>query len=330
MARTVDVAEYTKGVLDGNRGVLAKAITLVESTRAEHRAKAQELLVELLPKSGDAIRVGITGVPGVGKSTFIDALGTMLTEQGHRVAVLAVDPSSTRTGGSILGDKTRMQRLSVNERAFIRPSPTSGTLGGVAQATRETIVLVEAAGFDVVLVETVGVGQSEVAVANMTDCSLFLTLARTGDQLQGIKKGILELADVIAVNKADGEHELDARKAARELAGALKLLRPPDALWHPPVLTCSGLTGTGLDELWSRVLEHRRTLTDAGELAERRRRQQVEWTWMMVRDELWRQVRESAAVRSLTPSLEEKVRLGELTATLAAEQILEAFQSDSR
>ncbi|SDJ77192.1 LAO/AO transport system kinase [Lentzea albidocapillata subsp. violacea] len=330
MARAVDVAEYTRGVLDGDRGVLAKAITLVESTRAEHRAKAQELLVELLPKSGDAIRVGITGVPGVGKSTFIDALGTMLTEQGHRVAVLAVDPSSTRTGGSILGDKTRMQRLSVNQAAFIRPSPTSGTLGGVAQATRETIVLVEAAGFDVVLVETVGVGQSEVAVANMTDCSLFLTLARTGDQLQGIKKGILELADVVAVNKADGEHELEARKAARELAGALKLLRPPDALWHPPVLTCSGLTGTGLDELWSRVLEHRRALTDAGELDERRRRQQVDWTWMMVRDELWRQVRESTAVRSLAPSLEEKVRLGELTATLAAEQIFKAFQSDTR
>ncbi|GGM84481.1 ATPase/protein kinase [Lentzea pudingi] len=330
MARTIDVAEYAKGVLGGDRGVLARAITLVESTRAEHRAKAQELLVELLPKSGAAIRVGITGVPGVGKSTFIDALGTTLTEQGHRVAVLAVDPSSTRTGGSILGDKTRMQRLSVNQNAFIRPSPTSGTLGGVAQATRETIVLVEAAGFDVVLVETVGVGQSEVAVANMTDCSLFLTLARTGDQLQGIKKGILELADVIAVNKADGEHEMDARKAARELAGALKLLRPPDALWHPPVLTCSGLTGTGLDELWSRVLEHRRTLTDAGELDDRRRRQQIDWTWMMVHDELWRQVRESGAVRSLAPSLEEKVRLGELTATLAAEQILQAFQSDSR
>ncbi|MDX8142804.1 methylmalonyl Co-A mutase-associated GTPase MeaB [Lentzea sp. BCCO 10_0061] len=330
MARVIDVAEYTKGVLDGNRGVLARAITLVESTRADHRAKAQELLIELLPKSGDAIRVGITGVPGVGKSTFIDALGTTLTEQGHRVAVLAVDPSSTRTGGSILGDKTRMQRLSVNQDAFIRPSPTSGTLGGVAQATRETIVLVEAAGFDVVLVETVGVGQSEVAVANMTDCSLFLTLARTGDQLQGIKKGILELADVIAVNKADGDHELDARKAARELAGALKLLRPPDALWHPPVLTCSGLTGAGLDELWSRVLKHRRTLKEAGELDERRRRQQVEWTWMMVHDELWRQVRESTAVRTLAPSLEEKVRLGELTATLAAEQILKAFQSDSR
>ncbi|SEQ73360.1 methylmalonyl Co-A mutase-associated GTPase MeaB [Lentzea albida] len=330
MARTIDVAEYAKGVLGGDRGVLARAITLVESTRADHRAKAQELLVELLPKSGGATRVGITGVPGVGKSTFIDALGTMLTERGHRVAVLAVDPSSTRTGGSILGDKTRMQRLSVDRNAFIRPSPTSGTLGGVAKATRETIVLVEAAGYDVVLVETVGVGQSEVAVANMTDCSLFLTLARTGDQLQGIKKGILELADVIAVNKADGEHEMDARKAARELAGALKLLRPPDAVWHPPVLTCSGLTGTGLDDLWSRVLEHRDTLENAGELDERRRRQQIDWTWMMVHDELWRQVRESAAVRSLAPSLEEKVRLGELTATLAAEQILQAFQSDSR
>ncbi|MFD4642609.1 methylmalonyl Co-A mutase-associated GTPase MeaB [Lentzea sp. NPDC058436] len=330
MPRTIDVAEYAKGVLDGNRGVLARAITLVESTRADHRAKAQELLVELLPKSGGATRVGITGVPGVGKSTFIDALGTMLTGRGHRVAVLAVDPSSTRTGGSILGDKTRMQRLSVDRDAFIRPSPTSGTLGGVAKATRETIVLVEAAGYDVVLVETVGVGQSEVAVANMTDCSLFLTLARTGDQLQGIKKGILELADVVAVNKADGEHELDARKAARELAGALKLLRPPDAVWHPPVLTCSGLTGTGLDDLWSRVLEHRDTLENAGELDERRRRQQIDWTWMMVHDELWRQVRESAAVRSLAPSLEEKVRLGELTATLAAEQILQAFQSDSR
>jgi LAO/AO transport system kinase len=330
MARVIDVAELAEGVLDGQRGVLARAITLVESKRADHRAKAQELLIELLPKSGNAIRVGITGVPGVGKSTFIDALGTMLTEKGHRVAVLAVDPSSTRTGGSILGDKTRMQRLSVNREAFIRPSPTSGTLGGVAQATRETIVLVEAAGYDVVLVETVGVGQSEVAVANMTDCSLFLTLARTGDQLQGIKKGILELADVIAVNKADGEHELEARKAARELAGALKLLRPPDALWHPPVLTCSGLTGNGLEELWSRVLEHRATLRDAGELDERRRRQQIEWTWMMVHDELWRQVRESTAVRALAPSLEEMVRSGELTATLAAEQILKAFQSDSR
>ena len=325
MAKVTDVGEYAKGVLAGNRGMLARAITLVESTRADHRASAQELLVELLPKSGNAIRVGITGVPGVGKSTFIDALGTMLTGKGHRVAVLAVDPSSTRSGGSILGDKTRMARLATDPDAFIRPSPTSGTLGGVAQATRETIVLVEAAGYDVVLVETVGVGQSEVAVANMTDCSLFLTLARTGDQLQGIKKGVLELADVIAVNKADGPFEQDARKAARELAGALRLLRHPDDLWHPPVLTCSGLSGAGLEPLWNKVLEHRSTLTDAGELEEKRRRQQVEWTWQMVRDQLWTSVRTNVAVRELVPELERQVRAGELTATLAAERILAAF-----
>ncbi|GLZ30277.1 ATPase/protein kinase [Lentzea sp. NBRC 105346] len=325
MAKGIDVGEYAKGVLAGNRGMLARAITLVESTRADHRASAQELLVELLPKSGNAIRVGITGVPGVGKSTFIDALGMMLTEQGHRVAVLAVDPSSTRSGGSILGDKTRMARLATDPNAFIRPSPTSGTLGGVAQATRETIVLVEAAGYDVVLVETVGVGQSEVAVANMTDCSLFLTLARTGDQLQGIKKGVLELADVIAVNKADGPFEQDARKAARELAGALRLLRHPDDLWHPPVLTCSGLSGAGLEPLWNKVLEHRSTLADAGELEEKRRRQQVEWTWQMVRDQLWTSVRTNPAVRAQVPELERQVRAGELTATLAAERILAAF-----
>ncbi|MEU5691123.1 methylmalonyl Co-A mutase-associated GTPase MeaB [Actinosynnema sp. NPDC020468] len=327
MARPVDVGEYAKGVLAGNRGILARAITLVESTRADHRAAAQELLVELLPHAGAAHRIGVTGVPGVGKSTFIDAFGTMLTAAGHRVAVLAVDPSSTRTGGSILGDKTRMARLAVDDAAFIRPSPTSGTLGGVTRATRESIVLVEAAGYDVVLVETVGVGQSEVAVANMTDCSLFLTLARTGDQLQGIKKGVLELADVIAVNKADGPHELDARKAARELSGALRLLRPADALWHPPVLTCSALEGTGLDEVWARVRAHRSTLEEAGELDASRRRQQVEWTWAMVHEQLLGSLHAAPAVRLLVPEVERQVRNGELTATLAAEKILRAFTS---
>ncbi|MEV0678319.1 methylmalonyl Co-A mutase-associated GTPase MeaB [Actinosynnema sp. NPDC050436] len=325
MAGVVDVRAYAEGVLAGNRGTLARAITLVESTRADHRRLAQELLVELLPHAGGAHRIGVTGVPGVGKSTFIDAFGSMLTGRGHRVAVLAVDPSSTRTGGSILGDKTRMARLAVDPAAFIRPSPTSGTLGGVAKATRETVVLVEAAGFDVVLVETVGVGQSEVAVANMTDCSLFLALARTGDQLQGIKKGVLELADVIAVNKADGAHEQDARKAARELAGALRLLRPPDAVWHPPVLTCSGLTGAGLETVWEQVELHRTALRDAGELAERRRRQQVEWTWAMVHDQLLGGLRADPAVRAVVPDLERQVRDGELTATLAAERILAAF-----
>src|SRR5690606_7851308 len=241
-------AASVRGVRAAARVWVARAPALVESTRRDHMAMAQELLVELTPLTGNAKRVGISGVPGVGKSTFIDAFGTLLTGKGHRVAVLAVDPSSTRTGGSILGDKTRMSRLAADPDAFIRPSPSAGTLGGVAKATREAMVVVEAAGYDVVLVETVGVGQSETAVADMVDTFLLLTLARTGDQLQGIKKGVLELADVIAVNKADGEHAMAARRAARELAGALRMLRSGDAT--PPVLTCSGLNGDGLEEVW--------------------------------------------------------------------------------
>ncbi|MFF5990367.1 methylmalonyl Co-A mutase-associated GTPase MeaB [Prauserella flavalba] len=329
MPRTIDVTAYAKGVLAGDRGILSRAITLVESSRADHRGQAQDLLVELLPHAGGAQRVGITGVPGVGKSTFIDQLGTNLTEAGHKVAVLAVDPSSTRTGGSILGDKTRMARLAVDPSAFIRPSPTSGTLGGVARATRETIVLMEAAGYDVVLVETVGVGQSEVAVANMVDCFLFLTLARTGDQLQGIKKGVLELADVIAVNKADGEHEPEARKAARELSGALRMIYGPDAAWTPPVLTCSALTGNGLDTVWQQIGRHRQTLEDSGELARKRSTQQVDWTWSMVRDQLLDRLATHPNVRELVPEVERDVREGRLTATLAAERILEAFGGES-
>ena len=325
MAREIDIEAYAKGVLAGERGTLSKAITLVESRRPDHRDLAQRLLVELLPHAGGAHRVGITGVPGAGKSTFIDALGTSLTGAGHRVAVLAVDPSSTRTGGSILGDKTRMARLATDAAAFIRPSPTSGTLGGVTRATRETIVLMEAAGYDVVLVETVGVGQSEVAVANMVDCFLLLTLARTGDQLQGIKKGVLELADVIAVNKADGDHEVLARKAARELSGALRLLRGHGDTWTPPVLTCSGLTDTGLDTVWEQVRRHHDTLSGSGELAAKRRRQQVDWTWTMVRDTLLTRLSEHPGVRALTPSLERQVADGELTPTLAAERILKEF-----
>jgi LAO/AO transport system kinase len=324
--REIDVEAYAKGVLAGDRGQLSKAITLVESRRPDHRALAQQLLVELLPHAGGAHRVGITGVPGAGKSTFIDALGTSLTSSGHRVAVLAVDPSSTRTGGSILGDKTRMARLSVDPAAFIRPSPTSGTLGGVTRATRETIVLMEAAGYDVVLVETVGVGQSEVAVANMVDCFLLLTLARTGDQLQGIKKGVLELADVIAVNKADGDHEILARKAARELSGALRLLRgSAEDDWKTPVLTCSGLSGAGLDTVWEQVRRHHDQLSASGELDGKRRRQQVDWTWTMVRDTLLTRLSEHPGVRALTPELERQVADGELTPTLAAERILKEF-----
>jgi LAO/AO transport system kinase len=323
--RPIDLDAYVKGVLDGSRAYIARAVTLVESTRADHRALAQHLLVQLLPHSGHAVRVGISGVPGVGKSTFIDALGTLLTARGHRVAVLAVDPSSTRTGGSILGDKTRMERLAVDPHAFVRPSPTSGTLGGVARATRESMVVMEAAGYDVVLVETVGVGQSETAVAQMVDTFLLLTLARTGDQLQGIKKGVLELADLIAVNKADGEHALAARSAARELAGALRLMQSPDAAWTPPVLTCSGLDGTDLDVLWERIEQHRQILDGLGLLAARRSEQQVDWTWSMVRDQLLTRLREHPGVRRIAPDLERQVRDGTLTATLAAERILGAF-----
>ncbi|WP_243793589.1 methylmalonyl Co-A mutase-associated GTPase MeaB [Saccharopolyspora gloriosae] len=326
MPREINVEDYAKGVLEGSRTKLAQAITLVESTKPAHRAKAQELLIELLPHSGGAHRVGITGVPGVGKSTFIESLGTTLTAAGHRVAVLAVDPSSTRTGGSILGDKTRMATLSADPAAFVRPSPSAGTLGGVARATRETIVLMEAAGFDVVLVETVGVGQSEVTVAGMVDCFLLLTLARTGDQLQGIKKGVLELADLVAVNKADGPHEMDARKAARELRGALRLLTPVSASWTPPVVTCSGLTGNGLDSLWEQIEQHRATLTDTGELADKRSRQQVEWTWALVRDQLMAELVAHPEVREIVADVESHVRAGELTASLAAERLLRAFR----
>ncbi|MFF7202729.1 methylmalonyl Co-A mutase-associated GTPase MeaB [Streptomyces sp. NPDC008141] len=325
MPPTIDIDSYVKGVREGSRAYIARAVTLVESTRADHRALAQQLLTELLPYAGSARRVGISGVPGVGKSTFIDALGTLLTGLGHRVAVLAVDPSSSRTGGSILGDKTRMERLSTDPAAFVRPSPTSGTLGGVAKATRETMIVMEAAGYDVVLVETVGVGQSETAVANMVDTFLLLTLARTGDQLQGIKKGVLELADVITVNKADGPHERDARSAARELAGALRLMHPADAAWTPPVLSCSAREGTGLDTVWERVEQHRSLLDSTGRLAAKRRSQQIDWAWTMVHDGLRDRLRAHPEVRALAPDLEQQVREGQLTATLAAERILDAF-----
>jgi LAO/AO transport system kinase len=322
--------QYVRGVLDGTRADLARAITLVESTRPDHRQAAQQMLTALLPHAGQAVRIGITGVPGVGKSTFIDAFGSMLTGLGHRVAVLAVDPSSTRTGGSILGDKTRMQRLAVDPAAFIRPSPSSGTLGGVARATREAMVIMEAAGYDVVLVETVGVGQSETAVAGMVDTFLVLALARTGDQLQGIKKGVLELADVIAVNKADGPHEKDARAAARELAAALRLLQDPRAAWRTPVLTCSAQEQAGLDEVWERVQRHRAVLAAAGDLDRRRRDQQVGWTWNLVHDQLLARLHEHPAVGAIAPTLEQQVRDGSLTATTAADRILDAFGQADR
>ena len=334
--RTIDVSALAKGVLGGSRAVLARAITLVESHRPDHRESAQQLLMELLPAArsaggaridavGGARRVGISGVPGVGKSTFIEALGTRLTGAGHRVAVLTVDPSSTRTKGSILGDKTRMAKLATDENAFIRPSPSAGTLGGVARATRETIVLMEAAGYDVVLVETVGVGQSEVAVAAMVDTFLLLTIARTGDSLQGIKKGILELADVVAVNKADGQYERDAHAAARELRSALRMMTPTSVSWRPPVLACSAQTGAGIAEVWTAVEEHRAALEAAGDLVGKRADQQVQWMWAMVRDQLMDRLQSDPAVREALPGLEREVRAGERTPTLAAQAILEAL-----
>src|SRR5271163_504406 len=321
------VDELAAAVRSRDRAALPRAITLVESTRPDHREQAQLLLLALTPDAGAGHHVGITGVPGVGKSTTIEALGMDLIERGHRLAVLAVDPSSTRTGGSILGDKTRMPQLAAHADAYIRPSPTSGTLGGVAKATRETIVLLEAAGFDVILVETVGVGQTEVAVSNMVDTFIFLTLARTGDQLQGIKKGVLELADIVVVNKADGDHLTEARKAARELSGAIRLIYPRKTLWRPPVLTMSALEGTGLEELWETVEHHREVLSEAGEFEARRRTQQVDWTWQMVRDTVLDRVLSNPAVRKVRAEVERQVLAGELTPAMAAQQILKVASS---
>ena len=319
--------DYVAGIRRCDRTVIGKALTLVESTRLDHRELAQQLVAALLPFTGKAQRIGITGVPGAGKSTLIDTLGSHLTGVGHQVAVLAVDPSSTRSGGSILGDKTRMEKLSIDPQAFIRPSPTSGTLGGVTRATREAMAVVEAAGFDVVLVETVGVGQSETAVANMVDCFVVLMLARTGDQLQGIKKGVLELADVIAVNKADGENATEASRAARELSDAMHLIQPPDAIWQPLALTCSGLTGDGVEQLWAEVQRHHAVMEEAGEIQARRARQQVDWMWSMVNDQLLSRLQSSEAVRQIADQVQDDVRSAQTTASLAAAKILKAFDS---
>jgi LAO/AO transport system kinase len=319
-------AGLAQDVLAGSRAAVARAITLVESRRPEHREQAQRLLVELLPSTGQAQRIGITGVPGVGKSTFIDQLGVNLIAEGHRVAVLAVDPSSRRTGGSILGDKTRMTRLANDDNAFIRPSPSAGTLGGVAKATRETMLVMEAAGYDVVLVETVGVGQSEYVVADMVDTFLFLTLARTGDQLQGIKRGILELADVIAVNKADGEHAEGSRRAATELSGALRLLRGDDAGWQAPVVTCSALRDENLDRVWKHVRRHRAWLQAQGDFDAKRRRQLVEWTRAMVRDRLLARL-DAPQVREVVAQAEQAVLEERMTPDQAATRILEALET---
>jgi LAO/AO transport system kinase len=321
----LDPDRLAADVLAGSRTALSRAITLVESTRADHRAASRVLLTALSGRTGGAIRVGISGVPGVGKSTFVESLGSLLTAEGHRVGVLAVDPSSVRTGGSVLGDKTRMPTLAADPNAYIRPSPTAGTLGGVARATAQTITVLEGGGYDVVLVETVGVGQSETTVAGMVDSFLLLGLARSGDQLQGIKKGVLEIADVVAINKADGDRVTEAKAAARDLAGALRLVRGHSG-WTPPVLTCSGLTGGGVLELWQAILRHRASLGPEG-LAHKRSGQRWELTWALVRDELDQRLRRSPAVVAAADRLRSEVLADTMPAPGAADAILRAFDS---
>jgi LAO/AO transport system kinase len=306
----------------GNRRALAKAITLVESTRDDHQRAAQQLLERLLPHTGGAARVGISGVPGVGKSTFIEAFGLFLIAQGKRVAVLAVDPSSARSGGSILGDKTRMGRLAVAADAFIRPSPAAGSLGGVAHRTREAMLVCEAAGYDVILIETVGVGQSEYAVAAMVDFFLLLMLAGAGDELQGMKKGIIELADALAINKADGENIGSATRAAAEYRAALTLLRPRSASWAPPVLTVSGLESRGVDAVWETIQRHRAALEGSGELAAKRRGQQRDWLWTMIDEGLKRHFLARPDVATLLPDIEAAVLEARMTPTEGARRLL--------
>jgi LAO/AO transport system kinase len=322
----LEIKLLAKDLRAGHRAALARAITLIESRRADHQAAARDLVQALLPDTGQAMRVGITGSPGVGKSTTIDALGMFLIERGHKVAVLAVDPSSARTGGSILGDKTRMARLSASDHAYIRPSPASGTLGGVAAKTREAMLLCEAAGFDVVLVETVGIGQSETAVCDMTDFFLALMLPGAGDELQGIKKGLVELADMIAVNKADGDNLKRANQAAADYRSALHILNPRSEHWHPPVVTYSALTGAGVSELWQQILDHRTAMNACGEFAKRRREQQVKWMWSMLEQRMLARLRTEPSVRARVRKIETEVADGRITPSLAAEQIAELLQ----
>jgi LAO/AO transport system kinase len=317
-----EVADLAAAVRRGNRVALARAITLVESRKAQHRVNARALLVLLNDAAGGSHRIGITGVPGVGKSTLIDRLGTQLTAQGHRVAVLAVDPSSSRSGGAILGDKTRMAGLAADMNAFIRPSPSSGTLGGVTRCTRETILLCEAASFDVVVVETVGVGQSEIAVAGMVDFFLLLMLAGGGDELQGIKKGIIELADVIAITKADGENAPVARSAAADYSAALHILTPPSAAWKPPVLTISARDGSGLVELWAEAERHRVALTATGEFQSKRRDQDVHWMRSMIEDQLRERFLANEATATKIADLEKEVRAGHMPPSVAADRAI--------
>ena len=317
-------------VLSGNRRALAQAITLIESTRSDHRLSALSLLERLLPHSGNSIRLGISGVPGVGKSTFIEALGNQIIEDNHHVAVLTVDPSSAISGGSILGDKTRMEKLSRRSEAFIRPSPAGKTLGGVTRRSRETMILCEAAGFDVVLVETVGVGQSETKVSEMTDMFLLLLLPGAGDELQGIKRGIMELADLILINKADDDLISLAERAKTEYQSALQVLHSSHSSdWNVDVITCSSRDGTGLDKVWRTVKRHSNMLKESGQFNKLRSCQATEWMWSEVKDSIFETLREHPEVCSQIPVLETKVSAGELPPTAAAQQLLNIFQQNT-
>lgn len=325
--KLLDAESYAAGVRRGDRAILARTITLIESEKPAHADLAQRVLEILLPDTGGAYRVGVSGVPGAGKSTFIDAFGTMLTRQGQRVAVLAVDPTSSVSGGSILGDKTRMSELSSDPNAFIRPSPTSGTLGGVARKTRETILVCEAAGFDVVIVETVGVGQSETIVAGMVDFYLVLLIAGAGDELQGIKRGILEVADMLAINKADGDNRSRATRARASYQNALRLMHPGI---EPLVVTCSAREKTGLDELWEVALERKQKLEASGAFAANRQKQQVRWMWDMLDDGLRRALRGDPELRALVDELQDAVAAGTATPSAAADEVLRRFAARAR
>ncbi len=325
----VDLDLLVQGVLESDRTSLGRALTLVESNRTEDRKVVEDLLAQISPKTGEAHRIGITGVPGVGKSTFIEAMGSKLIEDGHKVAVLAVDPTSTVSGGSILGDKTRMTRLANDPNAFVRPSPSSGTLGGVTRTTRESMALLESAGYDIVMVETVGIGQSETVVAEMVDIFLVLMLPGAGDELQGIKKGVLELADMIAVNKTDGENESKALEAARDYISALRLTQPATSNWRPPVVNCSSLTGKGLNEVWEKIQEHKTILENSGEWEQRRKVQKMKWMWSIVQDRLSSDLHDHPSITEQVPEVEKAVLEGKISATAAAEILLETFRKNT-
>jgi len=320
------IKQLADGVRAGQLRALAKAITLVESRSPDHSLAATTLLDELLPAAGGAIRVGISGVPGVGKSTFIEALGLYLTGRGHRVAVLAVDPSSQLSGGSILGDKTRMEELSRDPNAFIRPSPSGDTLGGVARKTRETMLLCEAAGYDVIIVETVGVGQSEITVASMVDLFLLLQLPGAGDELQGIKKGVMEIADMILINKAEGDNRPRAALAKSQIETALHIMQPKSPNWTVPVMLCSALKGEGIDEVWRAIEDYRERLQVSGEFDEKRRLQASDWMWSLLMDGLKDLFRRDQKVEALLPQIQDAVAKGTTTPGAAARRLLEAFK----